>query len=64
MQVAVVQQDDNQLTTLPNTQTPFILVVVFISLFLFSYSCCCCLHIMLVVVVLPIFRAGVSFHLR
>ena len=59
VQVAVVQENDNQLTTLPNTQTPFIIFFKFLLL-LFSYSCCRCLHI----VVLPIFPAGVSFHLR
>ena len=64
VQVAVVQENDNQLTTLPNTQTPFIIVFKFLLLLLFSYSCCRCLHIVVVVVVLPIFPAGVSFHLR
>ena len=63
VQVAVVQENDNQLTTLPNTQTPFIIFFKFLLL-LFSYSCCRCLHIVVVVVVLPIFPAGVSFHLR
>ena len=64
VQVAVVQENDNQLTTLPNTQTPFIIVFKFLLLLLFSYSCCRCLHIVVVVVVLQIFPAGVSFHLR